>query len=115
MRSLSIADFTASAPAFSESLSFYPPGDSGICAEEIEAIRDSLETSSIVEPDSTVPRVEGSVDSFLAAISAEQDTSDELEGDSAEIVSKEEIPDTSEAADSPPIPEPDPANPPDNE
>lgn len=75
MHALSIADFGASAPGFSESLSFYPPRDSSISAEEIEAIRDSLETANIVEPDSTVPLIEESLDSFLTGVSEKEDTS----------------------------------------
>lgn len=74
MRTLSIADFGRSAPLFSESLNFYPPADSGLTEEDIQALRDSLDALAMLEPDSTEPEVSEAVDSFLTALSDEADS-----------------------------------------
>jgi hypothetical protein len=110
MRSLSIADFETSAPSFSENLSFYPPADSGLSVEEIEAVRDSLDALNIVEPDTATPEVTESVDSFLTVIQEEQDTSDVSDEDLPLTTSSAQVPSTPEDADSVAVPEPDSAN-----
>lgn len=55
MKNLSLADFPASSPSFSESLGFYPrnPSDSTLSPEQLKALRDSLDKVGIVEPDTT--------------------------------------------------------------
>jgi len=110
MRSLSIADFETSAPSFSKNLSFYPPADSGLSVEEIEAVRDSLDALSIVEPDTATPEVTESVDSFITVIQEEQDTSDVSDEDLPQTTSSAQVPSTPEDADSVAVPEPDSAN-----
>lgn len=115
MRSLSIADFETSAPSFSKNLSFYPPADSGLSVEEIEAVRDSLDALSIVEPDTATPEVTESVHSFLTVIQEEQDTSDVSDEDLPQTTSSAQVPSTPEDADSVAVPEPDSADRPEGE
>ncbi|MCK4231836.1 CapA family protein, partial [candidate division WOR-3 bacterium] len=110
MWSLSVTDFETSAPSFSENLSFYPPADSDLSVEEIEAVRDSLDALSIVEPDTATPEVTESVDSFLTVIQEEQDTSDVSDEDLPHTTSSAKVPSTPEDADSVAVPEPDSAN-----
>jgi len=77
MRALSIADFGARAPMFAESLNFYPPADSGLSPEALEALRDSLDAvlGEVIEQDTNEPQISRSVDSFLTEVPSPPDTS----------------------------------------